>query len=104
MFDDWRRIGGNRTRLIRRTSLGTTPGSSLCSNQIDIKRSDDRPRRSESSAWRWSGTRLQWHVMPDGDVIVRAKTLSILDSAGSVKTATHMEVEDMNPWGSRLRR
>jgi antitoxin PrlF len=49
-------------------------------------------------------TQLQRHVMPDGDVIVRAKTLSILDLAGSVKTAAHVEIEDMNPWGSRLRR
>lgn len=46
------------------------------------------------------GTRLEWHVTPDGDVIVRAKTLSILDLAGSVKTGKHVDVEDMNPWSS----
>ncbi|WP_082845647.1 AbrB/MazE/SpoVT family DNA-binding domain-containing protein [Paraburkholderia caribensis] len=46
------------------------------------------------------GTRLEWHVTPDGDVIVRAKTLSILDLAGSVKTDRHADVEDMNPWSS----
>ena len=44
------------------------------------------------------GTRLEWHVMPDGDVIVRAKTLSILGLAASVKTDEHVDVKDMNPW------
>lgn len=46
------------------------------------------------------GTRLAWHVTPDGDVIVRAKTSSILDLAGSVKTNKHVDVEAMNPWTS----
>ena len=46
------------------------------------------------------GTRLEWHVTPDGDVIVRAKNLSILDLAGSVKTDKRVDIEDMNPWSS----
>ena len=46
------------------------------------------------------GTRLVWHVMPDGSIIVRAKTRSILDLAGSLKApkGTHVAVEDMNAW------
>lgn len=44
------------------------------------------------------GTRLEWHVTPDGDVIARAKTLSILDLAGSVKTDKDVDIKDMNPW------
>ena len=44
------------------------------------------------------GTRLEWHVMPDGSVIVRAKTLSIVNLAGSLKSEKHVDVEDMNPW------
>jgi antitoxin PrlF len=47
-----------------------------------------------------AGTRLEWHVTPEGDVIVRAKTLSILDLAGSVEAGRHVDVEDMNPWRS----
>lgn len=47
------------------------------------------------------GTRLEWHVTPDGDVIVRAKTLSILDLAGSLQTDKHLDIEDMNPWRRR---
>jgi antitoxin PrlF len=44
------------------------------------------------------GTRLEWHITPDGDVIVRAKIASIVDLAGSLKTDRHVDVEDMDPW------
>jgi AbrB family looped-hinge helix DNA binding protein len=36
------------------------------------------------------GTRLAWHVMPDGRLIVRAKTKSILDLAGMLKAPKHV--------------
>lgn len=47
-----------------------------------------------------SGTRLNWHLMPDGTIIVRAKTKSILDMAGMLKPAAGVTVgvEEMNPW------
>lgn len=46
------------------------------------------------------GTRLVWSVMPDGTIIVRAKTRSILDMAGMLDApkAQRVNVEDMNPW------
>ena len=46
------------------------------------------------------GTRLVWSVMPDGTIIVRAKTKSILDMAGTLKApeGKHVSVADMNPW------
>jgi len=46
------------------------------------------------------GTRLVWSVTPDGTIIVRAKTKSILDMAGLLKTpkGKRVAVEDMNPW------
>jgi antitoxin PrlF len=46
------------------------------------------------------GTRLVWSVMPDGTIIVRAKTKSILDMAGMLKPpkGKRVTVEDMNPW------
>lgn len=46
------------------------------------------------------GTRLVWHVMPDGGVIMRAKTQSILDLAGSLKApkGKRVAIEDMNAW------
>jgi antitoxin PrlF len=47
-----------------------------------------------------TGTKLVWSVMPDGTVIVRAKTKSILDLAGMLKVAKgkKVPVEAMNPW------
>ncbi|HWI10114.1 MAG TPA: AbrB/MazE/SpoVT family DNA-binding domain-containing protein [Burkholderiaceae bacterium] len=46
------------------------------------------------------GTRLVWHVMPDGSIIVRAKTKSILDLAGSLRApkGKRVAIEDMNAW------
>lgn len=46
------------------------------------------------------GTRLVWSVMPDGTLIVRAKTQSILDLAGSLVApkGRRLPVDDMNPW------
>ncbi|CAB3647691.1 AbrB/MazE/SpoVT family DNA-binding domain-containing protein [Achromobacter pestifer] len=46
------------------------------------------------------GTRLVWHVMPDDGIIVRAKTKSILNLAGTLKApkGRHVPVDDMNAW------
>jgi antitoxin PrlF len=45
------------------------------------------------------GSRLVWSAMPDGTLIVRAKTRSILDMAGRLKApkGKHGRVDDMNP-------
>lgn len=47
-----------------------------------------------------AGTRLVWSVMPDGTIIVRAKSKSILDMAGMLDTpkGKRVRIEDMNPW------
>lgn len=45
------------------------------------------------------GTRLEWHIAPDSSVIVRAKTKSILELAGSLQiSARPVSVEDMKAW------
>ena len=46
-----------------------------------------------------AGTRLVWSAMPDGTLIVRAKTKSILDMAGMLKAPKwkRVSIEDMNP-------
>lgn len=46
------------------------------------------------------GTKLVWSVTPDGTIIVRAKTRSILDMAGTLRPPKggHVAIEDMNPW------
>ena len=45
------------------------------------------------------GTRLVWSVTPDGTIIVRAKSRSILDLAGMLKApkGKRVRIEDMNP-------
>lgn len=46
------------------------------------------------------GTRLVWSVTPDGTIIVRAKTRSVLELAGLLKApkGKRVAIEDMNPW------
>ena len=46
------------------------------------------------------GTRLVWSVMPDGTIIVRAKTRSVRELAGLVRApkGKRVAIEDMNPW------
>jgi len=46
------------------------------------------------------GTRLVWHVLPTGAVLVRAKTHSILDLAGMLTPpdGRHVTIDEMNPW------
>lgn len=46
------------------------------------------------------GTRLVWHVMPDGSIVVRAKTRSVLDLAGILKSPKRkrVRIQDMNAW------
>jgi AbrB family looped-hinge helix DNA binding protein len=58
------------------------------------------PRQVRDHMGAVPGTRLVWHVMPDGGIIVRAKTQSVLDLAGSLKApkGKRVKVEDMNPW------
>ena len=46
------------------------------------------------------GTRLVWTVTPDGTIVVRAKTKSILELAGALKVpkGKRASVEQMNAW------
>jgi AbrB family looped-hinge helix DNA binding protein len=46
------------------------------------------------------GTRLVWSAMPDGTIIVRAKTRSLRDMAGMLEApkGRRVNVEQMNPW------
>ena len=46
------------------------------------------------------GTRLVWSLMPDGTIIVRAKSKSILSMAGMLKApkGKRVSIDAMNPW------
>ena len=58
------------------------------------------PRQVREQIGAGPGTRLVWHVMPDGSLIVRAKTHSILTLKGMLKSPKKkpVAVADMNPW------
>ncbi len=46
------------------------------------------------------GTRLIWHAMPDGSVLVRVKSRALLELAGSLKPphGKRVAVDAMNVW------
>ena len=58
------------------------------------------PRKVREQLGAGPGTKLMWHVMPDGSLVVRAMTHSILDLAGSLKApkCKRVSIEDMNAW------
>jgi antitoxin PrlF len=72
----------------------------MAESTITAKGQTTVPLQIRESIGATPGTRLVWHVMPDGGLIVRAKTRSILDMAGSLKPPKRkrVAVEDMNAW------
>ena len=72
----------------------------MIESTITVKGQTTVPLQIRQSIGATSGTRLVWHAMPDGSLIVRAKTKSILDLAGSLKApkGKHVTVDDMNAW------
>ena len=72
----------------------------MSESTITAKGQTTVPRQVREQLGAGPGTRLVWHVMPDGSLIVRAKTLSVLDLAGSLKSpkGKRMSIDDMNAW------
>ena len=72
----------------------------MSESTITAKGQTTVPRQVREQLGAGPGTRLVWHVMPDGILIVRAKTLSVLDLAGSLKSpkGKRVSTEDMNAW------
>jgi len=72
----------------------------MTESTITAKGQTTVPRQIRESLKAVAGTRLVWHVMPDGGVIVRAKTGSILALAGKLKApkGKHVGIEKMNAW------
>ena len=72
----------------------------MIESTITIKGQTTVPLQIRQSIGAAAGTRLVWHVMPDGSVAVRAKTRSILDLAGTLKApkGKKVAVKDMNAW------
>lgn len=72
----------------------------MSESTITAKGQTTVPRQVREQLGAGPGTRLVWHLMPDGSVLIRAKTLSILDLAGSLKSpkGKRVSIEDMNAW------
>lgn len=72
----------------------------MTESTITAKGQTTVPLQVRESIGATPGTRLVWHVMPDGSLIVRAKTRALLDLAGSLKPAKgkRVAIEDMSAW------
>lgn len=72
----------------------------MSESTITAKGQTTVPQQIRESIGAAPGTRLVWHVMPDGALIVRAKTKSVLDLAGVLKAprGKRVAIDDMNAW------
>jgi antitoxin PrlF len=72
----------------------------MSESTITIKGQTTVPQPIREALHAQPGTRLQWTLMPDGTIIVRAKTKSILDLAGMLRApmGKKVRIEDMNAW------
>jgi AbrB family looped-hinge helix DNA binding protein len=72
----------------------------MAESTITVKGQTTVPADIRASVHAEPGTRLVWSVMPDGTIIVRAKSKSILDMAGMLKApkGKRVRVDQMNPW------
>jgi antitoxin PrlF len=72
----------------------------MAESTVTAKGQTTVPRQIRDKIGALPGTRLVWHVMPDGGLLVRAKNKSVLELAGSLKAPKkkRVPVEDMNPW------
>jgi antitoxin PrlF len=72
----------------------------MSESTITIKGQTTVPQPIRDALHTTPGTKLQWNLMPDGTIIVRAKTKSILDLAGMLKApkGKKVSVEAMNAW------
>lgn len=72
----------------------------MAESTITAKGQTTVPQQIREAIGAAPGTKLVWHLLPDGSLIVRAKTRSLLDLAGTLKPprGKHVAIEDMNPW------
>ena len=75
-------------------------GLEMSESTITIKGQTTVPQPIREALHMQAGAKLLWNLMPDGSIIVRAKTKSILDLAGTLKVpnGVTVSVDDMNAW------
>lgn len=67
-------------------------------SRIDVRGRTTVPAAVKKALGAMPGTQLAWILMPDGRVLVRAKSRSILELAGALKSDASVDAEQMNPW------
>lgn len=72
----------------------------MSESTITVKGQTTVPQPIRDALHVMPGTKLQWHLMPDNTIIVRAKTKSILDLAGMLQApkGKKVRIEEMNAW------
>ena len=72
----------------------------MSESTITAKGQTTVPREVRERLGAGPGTRLVWHIMPNGSLIVRAKTHSLLSLQGMLKSphGEPVPVEEMNAW------
>jgi antitoxin PrlF len=72
----------------------------MSESTITIKGQTTVPQPIRDALHVQPGTKLLWNLMPDGSIIVRVKTKSILELAGMLKAPKRVKVsvKDMNAW------
>ena len=72
----------------------------MSESTITVKGQTTVPQQVREALGAGPGTRLLWHVLPDGSISVRVKSKSILDLAGMLKApkGKRVALDKMNPW------
>jgi len=72
----------------------------MSESTITAKGQTTVPRQVRDRIGAGPGTRLVWHVLPNGGLIVRAKTRSVIELAGGLKAPKRkrVSVDAMNAW------
>jgi len=80
--------------------LAESQRATISESTITAKGQTTVPRELREKLGAGPGNKLMWHVTPDGSLIVRAKTHSILHLVGSPRApkGKPVSIEDMNAW------
>lgn len=72
----------------------------MSESTITAKGQTTVPRQVREQLGAGPGTKLVWHVMPNGSLMVRVKTRSLLSLAGSLKAPDGkiVPLEELNGW------
>ena len=72
----------------------------MSESTITIKGQTTVPQPIRDALQTEAGSKLVWNLMPDGTIIVRAKTKSLVDLAGLLKAPAgkKVQIQEMNAW------